>query len=64
MINCKHKLNVANDVHTVGEKKKHRLTMGGNHGTDPNQKYSKGGGSNRLDRYRIPENLIFSLFLD
>jgi site-specific DNA-cytosine methylase len=64
MINCKHKLNVANDVHTVGHRKKHRLTMGGNRGTDPNQKYVKGGGANRLDRYRIPENLIFSLFLD
>jgi len=25
---------------------------------------SVGGGSNRLDRYRIPEDLIFSLFLD
>lgn len=60
----KHKLNVANDVHTIGEKKKHKLTMGGNHGTDPNQPHVAGGGTNRLDRYRVPEDLILSLFLD
>ena len=46
------------------KRKKHTLTMGGNHGTDPNQKFVKGGGTNRLERYRIPEDLIFSLFLD
>jgi site-specific DNA-cytosine methylase len=48
MINTKHKLNVSKDVHTIGEKKKK----------------VKGGGTNRLDRYRIPEDLIFSLFCD
>ncbi len=48
MINTKHKLNVSKDVHTIGEKKKQ----------------VKGGGTNRLDRYRIPEDLIFSLFCD
>lgn len=45
-------------------KKKHKLTMGGNHGTDPKQEHVAGGGTNRLDRYRIPEDLIFSLFLE
>lgn len=45
----KHKLNVANDVHTIGEKK---------------GKKNFNDGTKKLDRYRIPENLIFSLFLD
>jgi len=49
----KHKLNVANDVHTVGEKKKHQADV-----------QRIGGGTNRLDRYRVPEDLIFSLFLE
>ena len=31
---------------------------------DAGQVMVKGGGSNRLDRYRIPEDLILSLFLD
>ena len=44
-----HKLNVANDVHSIGEKK---------------GKKDFNNGTNKLDRYRIPENLIFSLFLD
>ena len=45
----KHKLNVVNDVHTIGEAKdKGKLKK----------------GTNQLDRYRIPEDLIFSLFLD
>tara|TARA_R110000796_G_scaffold55656_2_gene129336 strand:- start:5957 stop:6664 length:708 start_codon:yes stop_codon:yes gene_type:complete len=45
----KHKLNVVNDVHTIGEAKdKGKLKK----------------GTNQLDRYRIPEELIFSLFLD
>jgi len=39
---------------------KHKLIMGGNHGRDPNQKHV----NNLLDRYRIPEDLIFSLFCD
>jgi len=51
----KHKLNVSKDVHTIGEKK-------GKHKTDVSIDF--GSGTNRLDRYRIPENLIFSLFLD
>ena len=47
----KHKLNVSKDVHTIGEKK---------------DKLSNklGKGTNKLDRYRIPEDLIYSLFLD
>tara|TARA_R100000900_G_C3343703_1_gene165648 strand:- start:1323 stop:2120 length:798 start_codon:yes stop_codon:yes gene_type:complete len=51
----KHKLNVSKDVHTVGEKK-------GKHKKDVSKDY--GSGTNRLDRYRVPEDLIFSLFLD
>ena len=51
----KHKLNVSKDVHTVGEKK-------GKHKKDVSIDY--GSGTNRLDRYRVPEDLIFSLFLD
>lgn len=46
----KHKLNSAKDVHTVGEKKG-KVNYNNN-------------GTNKLDRYRIPEDLIFSLFLD
>ena len=45
----KHKLNVANDVHTIGEKK---------------EKGKLKQGTTQLDRYRIPEDLIFSLFMD
>ena len=33
-------------------------------GTDENQSHVVGGGTNRLERYRIPPNLIYSLFLD
>jgi len=52
----KHKLNVSKDVHTIGEKK------GKKHKTDVSTDF--GSGTDRLDRYRIPEDLIFSLFLD
>ena len=45
----KHKLNVANDVHTIGQKK---------------EKGKLKEGTTQLDRYRIPEDLIFSLFLE
>ena len=45
----KHKLNVSKDVHTVGEQK---------------EKGKLNNETNQLDRYRIPEDLIFSLFLD
>jgi len=51
----KHKLNVSKDIHTVGEKKsKHKKDVSVNFGS----------GTNRLDRYRIPPDLIYSLFLD
>ena len=62
----KHKLNVSIDVHTVGEKKRrHKKGIGlGKKQTDAGQVNVKGGGSNRLDRYRIPPDLIYSLFLD
>ncbi len=64
----KHKLNVSKDVHTVGEKKpikKHKMGIGiGADSIAMGQKMVAGGGSNRLDRYRIPEDLIYSLFLD
>ena len=62
----KHKLDVAKDVHTIGEKKgKHKKGIGlGKKQTDAGQISVKGGGTNRLDRYRIPEELIYSLFFD
>ena len=46
----KHKINVSKEVHTVGEKKG-KINYNNN-------------GTNKLDRYRIPEDLIYSLFLD
>jgi len=49
----KHRLNVAKDVHSVGEKKDK---------TDVSKDI--GCGTNRLDRYRIPPDLIYSLFLE
>ena len=48
-LRLKHKINVSKEVHTIGEKK---------------GKKDFGSGTNRLDRYRIPEDLIYSLFLD
>jgi len=51
----KHRLNVAKDVHTIGEKK-------GKYKKDVSIDY--GSGTNRLDRYRVPPNLIYSLFLE
>ena len=46
-------------------RKKHKMGIGlGKKQTDAGQISVKGGGTNRLDRYRIPEDLIFSLFLD
>jgi len=45
----KHKFNVSKDVHTVGEKK---------------GKVNYNNETSKLDRYRIPEELIFSLFMD
>tara|TARA_R110000803_G_scaffold1058_2_gene3630 strand:- start:444 stop:1262 length:819 start_codon:yes stop_codon:yes gene_type:complete len=68
----KHKLNVSKDVHTVGEKfekeklrQKHKSVCDG--GYDKRKKKVDGqinAGTTQLDRYRIPEDLIFSLFLE
>ena len=62
----KHKLNVSKDVHTVGERKKkytqHKTTADG--GYDKRRKYPIHNGTTKMDRYRIPEDLIYSLFLD
>ena len=45
--------------------KKHKMGIGiGADSIAMGQKMVAGGGSNRLDRYRIPEDLIYSLFLD
>ena len=68
----KHQLNVSKDVHTIGEnvgKKKHRIDVSKDigSGSQLNQKKDLkylGLGTNRIDRYRVPEELIFSLFLD
>ena len=52
----KHKLNVAIDVHTIGQRKgklKHKADVSINYGS----------GSNRLDRYRIPPKLIHDLLV-
>jgi hypothetical protein len=51
MIDAKHKLNVSKDVHTIGERKK-------------KVEGQINSGTTKLDRYRIPENLIYSLFLE
>tara|TARA_R110002126_G_scaffold476_1_gene3168 strand:+ start:934 stop:1680 length:747 start_codon:yes stop_codon:yes gene_type:complete len=46
-------------------RKLHKKGIGlGKKETDAGQESVKGGGTNRLDRYRIPEDLILSLFLD
>tara|TARA_R110002167_G_scaffold122776_1_gene301401 strand:- start:10451 stop:11206 length:756 start_codon:yes stop_codon:yes gene_type:complete len=68
----KHRLNVSKDVHTVGEqfekeklRMKHKSTCDG--GYDKRKKKVEGqinAGTTQLDRYRIPEDLIFSLFTD
>lgn len=40
---------------------KHKIAFGGDHGKGG--KREKGGGSNRLERYRIPDKLVEELFL-
>jgi len=62
MIDKKHKLNVSKDVHTVGEKfgKKQKSTCDG----DNDKRKNKVEGQTKLDRYRVPEKLILSLFID
>tara|TARA_R100001126_G_C4884328_1_gene181320 strand:+ start:1280 stop:1948 length:669 start_codon:yes stop_codon:yes gene_type:complete len=49
MVDNKHKINVSKEVHTIGEKK---------------GKKDFGNGGDKPDRYKIPEDLICSLFLD
>ena len=57
----KHKLNVS-DVHSESTMKQHKkIAIGGS--TKINGEYVMKGTS-KLDRYRIPPNLIYSLFLD
>ncbi len=47
------------------DKLRHQKSMGlGKKDLDKGLVMVKGGGTNRLDRYRIPEDLIYSLFLD
>tara|TARA_R100000808_G_scaffold22727_1_gene49629 strand:+ start:1258 stop:2172 length:915 start_codon:yes stop_codon:yes gene_type:complete len=60
----KHKLNVSKDVHTIGANKnmKHKAVVAG--GAGGGEQINIGGGTDRLDRYRIPPDLIYSLFLD
>ena len=48
----KHKVNVANDVHNNKGKTKHKADVS----------IDVGSGTNRLERYRIPEKLILDLF--
>lgn len=65
MIINKHKLNSSIEVHTIGEKMKHKSVCDG--GYDKRKKKVEGqinSGTTKLDRYRIPEDLIFSLFLE
>lgn len=51
---------------TAELRKKHRLRVSDVHSenTGKNKSTNYGSGSNKLDRYRVPPNLIFSLFLD
>ena len=67
----KHKVNVGelHSTETIKENGKnwivgnhHKGTLGGSHGKHT-QKFI-GSGTDRLDRYRVPPNLILSLFLD
>ena len=72
MVESQHKLNVSKDVHTIGERKtkyKHKIDVSVNIGCGSQKNEKKdlkylGKGTNRIDRYRVPEDLIFSLFLD
>jgi len=51
---------------TAELRKKHKLRVSDVHSenTGKNKSTNYGSGTNRLDRYRVPPNLIFSLFLD
>jgi len=65
MNTTKHKLNSSKDVHTIGEKKtkmKHKQVCDGGYDKRKKNQSQNNSGTNKLDRYRIPEELIFSLF--
>ena len=65
--NKKHKKNVAIDVHTIGQRK-HKVLLDkvgcGSQLNQPKDLKYLGKGTNRIDRYRVPADLIYSLFLD
>jgi len=67
MIDNHHKINVSKEVHTIGEKKKrytqHKTTADGGYDKRRKNYYPIHDGTSQLDRYRIPEELIYSLFL-
>lgn len=63
----KHKLNSSKEVHTIGEKKTkktHKQVCDGGYDKRKKNQSQNNSGTNKLDRYRVPEDLIFSLFLD
>jgi len=72
MVQDQHKKVLGNGYEMIDGKKvlcntkelrdKLRKTKGKKHKTDCSKDI--GGGSNRLERYRVPEELIYSLFLD
>ena len=78
MVDKQHNKVLANGYEIIDDKKvlyntkekrdklrKHKKSIGiGKKAIEQGQVAVKGGGSNRLERYRIPEELIFSLFMD
>ena len=49
----------------IEKSRKHKMGIGiGADSIAKGQKMVKGGGTNRLDRYRVPEDLIYSLFME
>ena len=62
MIECKHKLNVANDVHTIGEKKKqklHRERMGTSKTILEGDKIIRVNTAELRKKYKDNENIMF-----
>ena len=78
MINSQHKKVLGNGYEIIDGKKvlcntkelrkKHKILLDkvgcGSQLNQPKDLKYLGNGTNRIDRYRIPEDLIFSLFLD
>ena len=59
------KLSLCNTKEKRDKLRKHKAAIGiSKNSMDSGQVGVKGGGTNRLERYRIPEDLIYSLFLD